>query len=86
MSSLSQRIICLTFILWLISTSVYSPFILGSKWKTLSFLVNTSVFSDNQETYLFQKERGGVRRTTSSSGRNISKAILGDRAFDNNAA
>jgi hypothetical protein len=37
---------------------------LGLKQKSFTLLVNSSVVTDVQEFFLFQKERGGVRRTT----------------------
>ncbi len=60
----SKKIICFTFILWLLFTSIYSPFVLGLKQKAFNLLVNSSVLTDVQEFFFFQKERGGVRRTT----------------------
>ncbi|AFY32015.1 hypothetical protein Cal7507_1555 [Calothrix sp. PCC 7507] len=69
-----KKIICLTFILWLLSTSFYSSAVLVSRRKAFTVLTNNSVLTDVQEMFWFHKERGGIRRTVGNSGRNISKA------------
>lgn len=71
-----ERVICSTFILWLILTFFYSLFILESRQKRFASQLNVSILTNTEETNIFQRERGsGSRRTTSNSGRNILKAI-----------
>ncbi|BCL39386.1 hypothetical protein NSMS1_58330 [Nostoc sp. MS1] len=65
-----KTFICLNFVIWLMFTSFYSYVILG--WQHQS-LTNISFSTDTQQTKLFQRERGGVRRIASNSGRNITK-------------
>lgn len=57
-------------------TSIYSWFILGLKHPTFSLLGNSSFVTDSEETHIFQRELGGVRRIGGNSGRNITKATL----------
>jgi hypothetical protein len=65
--------ICFKFLTWMLFTSIYSWFILGLKHPTFPLLANISLLTDPQETKLFQRERGGVRRIGSNGGRNITK-------------
>jgi K+-transporting ATPase c subunit len=78
-----EKVICSTFILWLVSTFFYSLFILESRQQAFASQVNVNVLTNTQETGIFQRERGsGSRRTRTNSGRNILKASLNDRTFD----
>lgn len=72
----SQNIVFFYFINWMLFTSVYSWFILGLKHPTLTFIANSSFFTNNEESKLFQRERGGVRRVGVNSGKNITKGTL----------
>ena len=77
-----ERVICFTFILWLVSTFFYSLFILELRQKAFASQVNVSVLTNTQETGIFKRERGsGSRRTRNNSGRNILKDSLNDRPF-----
>lgn len=72
----SQNIVFFYFINWMLFTSVYSWFILGLKHPTFSLIANSSLFTNTEETKLFQRERGGVRRVGGNSGKNITKGTL----------
>jgi hypothetical protein len=78
-----ERVICFTFVLWLLSTSFYSLLILGLRQKVFTFQANGCLLTDAQETVLLQRERGGIRRKGGNGGRNILKATLGDRSLGN---
>ncbi|MFH7028478.1 MAG: hypothetical protein ACHBN1_24580 [Heteroscytonema crispum UTEX LB 1556] len=78
-----EKVICFSFVLWLLSTFFYSLIFLGLRQQALTSQTNGNVFTDAEETNIFQRERGGVRRTRNNSGRNTSKVILGDRPIRN---
>ncbi|WP_225226109.1 hypothetical protein [Komarekiella delphini-convector] len=57
-------------------TSLYTWFMLGLQNQSLPLLANISFLTEDRETKLFQRERGGVRRVGSNSARNITKGNL----------
>jgi hypothetical protein len=67
--------ICFNFISWMLFTSIHSWLVLGLKHPTCPLLAN-STLTDPQETNLFQRERGGIRRIGSHSARNAAKGTL----------
>ncbi len=85
MSSLgtTEKAICLSFVVWLVSSFFYSLMTLGLKPQLLRSQTNGSVFTAYHDERLFQKERGGVRRTVGSNGRNISKDVKRDISLKN---
>ncbi|MCC5635456.1 hypothetical protein LC593_06240 [Nostoc sp. CHAB 5844] len=68
--------ICFSFVVWMLSTSFYSWFILGLKNKAFSLLADSSLLPDAPETKLFQRERGGIRRIGSNGGKNTMKVAF----------
>lgn len=69
-----EKVICFSFIFWLILSFFSSLIVLGLRQQTLPSLV---VFTDVEQTNLFQRERGGVRRIV---GRSLSKEVSNNRA------
>lgn len=84
MSSLctTEKAICLSFVVWLVSSFFYSLMTLRLKPQLLRSQINGSVFTASHHEG-FQKERGGVRRTVGSNGRNISKDVKRDISLKN---
>jgi len=71
-----KTFICLTFVVWMLSTPLYCFFILGFKHKAFPLLADKGLVTDTQETILFQRERGGIRRIGGNGGRSITKGTL----------
>ncbi|GAA6614612.1 hypothetical protein [Scytonema sp. NUACC26] len=71
-----KTFICFNFVSWMLLTSIHFWLILGLKHPTFPLLANRSLLTDTQETNLFQRERGGIRRIGSHSARNATKGTL----------
>ncbi len=86
MSSLStttEKFICSSFVVWLVSSFFCSLMTLGLKLQLLRSQTNASVITVYNDGSLFQKERGGVRCLVGSNGRNISKDVKRDISLKN---
>lgn len=79
----TEKAICLSFIVWLLASFFYSLITLGLKPQLLPSLTNGSVFTASHDERLFQRERGGVRRTVGNNGRNMSKDVKRDLSLKN---
>lgn len=77
------KVICFTFILWMLSKSFYTFFILELKQKAFLLLADGSLITDAQQLNLLKHERGGIRRIGGNGGRSITKSTLGDRSNGN---